>query len=246
MGSFAPGSKKQENRAHYIELIAALSALDFFHAPTRAMTDTDKRFYVAAREGTIVDWQSLPVTRDDERLARERDQFKLILSAMTIFSYALATYGSEVLALPDKDRPAWYRDDSHFGRRSGKQEEHDMALVENRTAVDLFSTFGRDFLVWLTQVADGNRRVQIVNADKLWNDSGELTDRHRLPNALASLINAPSKRMPFGDFINLMNAMTLGNRGMRASDKYLNLFYESAVAYCERNYGMSVPAEEAR
>ncbi|HYI07479.1 MAG TPA: hypothetical protein VEK57_00285 [Thermoanaerobaculia bacterium] len=246
VGSFAPGAKKQENRAHYIELVSALSALDFFRAPARAHNDTDKRYFIGARDGTAVDWQSLPVTRDDERLGRERDTFKLLLSSMTIFSYTLATYGGEVLAMSDRDRPAWYRDDLHFGRKSGRQEEHDMALTENRTAVDLFAAFSRDFLQWMTQVADGNRRVQMVNASKLWNDRGELTDRHRLPNAIASLINASSKQLPFSSFIEQMNGIHLGNRGMRASDKYLNLFYESAVGYCEKNYGMSVPAEETR
>jgi hypothetical protein len=244
VGSFAPGAQKQENRAHYIELVAALSAIDFFRAPARQANETDKRFFIAARENATVDWQSLPVTRDDQQLARERDHFKLLLSSMTIFSYTLATYGTEVLALPEQDRPSWYRDDVHFGRRGGRQEEHDMALVENRAAVEQFVEFGRDFLQWMTQIADGNGRVQIINASQLWSNNGDLADRHRHPNAIASLIVSQSKQLPFSSFIEQMNGTRLKNRGMRAADKYLNLFYESAVGYCEKNYGMSVPAEE--
>ncbi len=246
VGAFAPGAKNQENRAHYIELMAALSALDFFRAPARATSDTDRRYFISARDGMSVDWQSLPISRDDTHLTLERDRFKLLLSAMTIFSYTLATYGNEVLAMAEKDRPSWFRDDLHFGRRSGKQEEHDMSLVENRQAVDEFVKFGRDFLQWVSQIADGNRRVRIVDATKMWNDRGELTDRHRLPNAIASLIHAESKQLPFASFIDFMNELRLANRGMRASDKYLNLFYEGAVGYCEKNYGMSVPVQETR
>lgn len=245
VGSFAPGAKKQENRAHYIELVSALAAVDFFRAPSRATNDTDQRFFIAARDKMAVDWQSLPVTRDDESLAGERDAFKLLFSCMSIFSYALATYGREVLALPDKDRPSWFRDDAHFGRRSGKQEEHDMSMAENRGAIDAFSAFGGDFLQWVTQVSDGNRRVQLVDATKLWNERGELVDRHRMPKAIASMIASASKQMEFSSFIDRMNNIRLSNRSMRASDKYLNLFYEAAVEYCERNYGMNVPAEGA-
>jgi hypothetical protein len=245
VGSFAPGAKKQENRAHYIELVAGLSALDFFRAPVRQPNDTEKRYFIAAREGGSVDFQSLPVTRDEQKLAHDREAFRLVLSSMTIFSYALATYGKEVLAMPDADRPTWFRDDLHFGRRSGKQEEHDMTLGDNRAAVDLFAAFGRDFLQWVTQIADGNHRVQLVNASKLWSDRGDLTDRNSLPNAIASLIAGPSKQMPFSSFIDQLNGLRISNRGMRASDKYLNLFYESAVGYCEKNYGMTVMTEEA-
>ena len=246
VGTFAPGAKKQVNRAHYIELVSALTALDFFRAPARAANDADKRYFIAARDGSNVDWQSLPVTRDEERLGPERDAFRLLMSSMSIFSYALATYGKEVLAQPEKERPSWFRDDEHFGRRAGKQEEHDMSLAENSTAVDLFANFGRDFLQWLTQVADGNRRVHLVDASKIWNERGDLNDRHRLPNAIASLITAPSKQMDFNRFVEQMNEIHLSNRGMRASDKYLNLFYEGAVSYCESNYGMSVPATGAK
>ena len=61
------GGKAQANRSHYVELYAALAALDFAARGGERHQDAKPVFHYTAIGGSAVRWADLPIDRDSER-----------------------------------------------------------------------------------------------------------------------------------------------------------------------------------
>lgn len=85
---YAPGGEEQTNSPHYIELVAALAAIDFFTLPpfsreTRQLHYADT-FSKQSKEDRGIDWETLPVS---PFRAYERANVKAAMTSFTTFAY---------------------------------------------------------------------------------------------------------------------------------------------------------------
>ena len=138
VGDFSVGSTSQENDPHYIEIVSTLASFDFFRQPDIGDKEKDTMYFIAKRENEKLNWNSLPFSRMKKRLPVFRRRLKTRIITMTVFSYALVTYGRSVLNPADdgknKDefRQPWYHE--HFNHNKNDD------LINPRT------TNNKDFL----------------------------------------------------------------------------------------------------
>ena len=239
VGSFSPGSKTQENRAHYIELVSALAALDFFRQPEPK--EPERRYFAAARDTAVVDWKALPVTRDAERRDDLQSEVKLRLVTMTAFAYALATHGREVLDMPhDQVLEAWYN--HHFSFRRGRSEDlgKDPRSQKHREVIEAVTDYAERFLRWMAAMDDPrDHRVRLIDRAKLLaggQPDGDLLPYREHAANIGRLLHDGTGDRGFDQFRNELDGVTVSDPSMPAADRFLNLFYEAALRFTVGNY----------
>ena len=239
VGDFSPGSAKQENRPHYVELSAALSAEDFFLQPEGA--NPTGRYYIAGRRGKEVGWQSLPLAHDAEQVRPRQDLLKRRLVSMTAFAYSFLEFGYPLLATAPEDVDyAWHEE--HFYPRKGvfrRDESRDPRQPEQKAVLTAVKEYCERFLSWAAALDEGaDGPVALLNRSRLLN-GGDTVDYEKELAAIGTFLREPSKELDFNHFRNLLDQPTTLSDRLSPAGKYAGLFYEAARRFAEENYAVT-------
>jgi len=98
-GEGAVGGRDQNNPSHFIELLAALAAVDFYHEkPTRKSPPQRQTYFYAARNtAEKVEWNDLPIARNDQNIAQQQKKLQMQLVYFTTAAYAWKTFYKPLL-----------------------------------------------------------------------------------------------------------------------------------------------------
>ena len=236
VGEFSAGSSQQENRPHYVELVSALAAEDFYLQPDgEAATD---RYHIAGRRGQSLSWNELPVTRELGQVSRRAAELKRRLVSMTTFAYALVDYGYPALEMnPKQVRAAWHGD--HFDpKRSRKDPTKDPRQPEQMAVLTALRDYSMRFLRWIASMDEGpDGAVKLVRRDRLFGQGGFIGHARDL-SAIGTFLHGPSQENDFNHFRNLLDAPIELSDRLPPAAKYATLFYDAANRFAEDTYGL--------
>ena len=242
VGQFSPGSRQQENRPHYIELVGALAATDFF-ATSAPPADEPYRF-LAARDSRQVGWQDLPATRDAAAVGEQQGLLRRRLTPLAAFAYAFLDYGLPTLdekpldGVPD----AWH--DAHFYPKKflglGRDKTRDPREAKSREALGYVADYLKRYLAWLAALDDGpDGVVRLADAERFFDEKGRLRGHEASPYAIGGLLKERAQEKDFTAFLNVLNETHVGGDAMSSADTFVNLFYEAAQRFAEATYGLA-------
>lgn len=243
VGKFSTGKGDQRNNPHYIEVVTALAALDFFRANgTRKPEDQiQQKVFISQRSGEkVVEWDSFPVTRDTSRSSVLRKEFREKLIAMTVFSYSVASYGAKVLDSgqskePTYQSPYWLKEG--FKSKDGPRDNDNPEILEN------FRAFAGLHLQWLADMCSVDEQTtRLFNSSHFTED--KLRDWQKDETAIGSLVSTKQlKGLTIGDyqkdFLNNTEYVTEMKHlaAVSAAEKFVFLFSRAAEKFTGKNYG---------
>lgn len=239
VGKFGAGAAGQKNRAHYVELGAALGALDFYArgepAPAR-----DKQYFITARNGENVSWDALPAARHTHLVGEVQATVRYRLTSTAMFFYSAATYGRETLmAGAGAVRPTWFE---HFVVKKGAEDQRlDPRNAGQQEMIQRLDAFGERFLSWLRDI-NADRSVSLLKMGALLDESGRLLHWKAAP--VGQITGDGSSRLTFDKFVNdCLNdeALLKVNAGSFAADRYFNLFSLAADRFTHRHLNVQRP-----
>ena len=234
VGSFGAGAGAQKNRAHYVELGAALSALDFF-TYGKPTTSRETQYFFSARNGETVDWGALPSSRRADAVVNVQTSVKYRLVSATMFFYAASAYGSKTLKAMDGagvTPPTWFTD--HFAKKARLEPRMNPRSPDQEAMIGRLDSFGESFLHWLRDIG-GDRSVALTNMRALLDDSGALLAWRSAP--VGQLNGDGSSKLQFETFVgSCLNEPSLlkANAGAVAADRYFNLFSLAADRFTQK------------
>lgn len=252
VGDFSVGSSSQKNNPHYIEIVSGLAAFDFFSQPT-IEKKPERSYLIAKRDSDVLDWSNLPFTRNQDILSDKRDEFKELVTTMTLFSYVFVTYANS-LCNPENDPKnepefslEWYK--SNFKHKQtllskfkNKEDEIRLNLREasNKDSLNKFTKFSEDFLNWITSL-DEYSNVNLIDRSQIFNGK-EWKDPFNQPN-VGYLLKETSKKEGWTSFITKGINDTQVNKTIQenaktfsAANKLINLFYRGSNEFAKLNY----------
>jgi hypothetical protein len=227
------GGEQQTNSPHYVELVAALAAVDFFSLPP--IEANARRLHYAdtlskqPEQDRGIDWETLPV---NPFRAYERGGIKESLIAFTTFAY-LYQYLLHHRFIHEREyRTAnWY---VHNFRQ--------LPLDDQFEQLDSLHRFVSSYMRWLRELGatcqPPSEEPRLFNWNALDDSHNENTRRLNLGSLLA-LMGANPKYMSTGwDRINdLLNGITLAQPVPNsATGLFIYLLYEAVARYCRENY----------
>ncbi|HQN07562.1 MAG TPA: hypothetical protein PLL76_09100 [Thermoanaerobaculia bacterium] len=243
VGKFATGKGDQKNLPHYIEVVTALAALDFFRANERRKPDDvvpQKVFLSQRADRAKVEWDSFPVTREVAESTRLRKDFRERLISMTVFAYSLASYGNAVVqelgaSDPEVASATWLRDG--FEKNDGPR------TPANRERLKEFTDFAVTYLQWLADMClVDEATVRLFNPVHLTAD--KLRDWQKDKKAIGSLVSTRGVRqLDIGTYRkDFLEAATNLNdlkkfTAVSGAGRCLYLFSAAADAFTVSNYG---------
>lgn len=227
------GGEDQTNAPHYIELVAALAALDFFSLPqiepmTRQLHYADT-ISKQQEQDRGIDWETLPVSPSR---AHERNSIKASLLSFSTFAY-LYQYLLHQRFLNQRE----YRKANWYVRNF----EH-LTLDDEAEQLGQLYRFVSSYLKWLRELG---ATCQPPNSDPRlfnWNAlEAEHNDEIRRLNlgSLLAFIGANPKYMSSGwDRINdILNGITVAQPVPNsATGLFIYLLNEAVSQYCRENY----------
>jgi len=246
VGEFSVGSTSQSNKPHYIEIVSSLAAFDFFSQEPVTVEKKEKEtmYFIARRDSNRLDWNSLPFSRSEEKITKVRSDFKLRLATMTVFCYALVTYGRSILNAEedarnkDEFRHSWWKDNFKF-----KEDDFlNPRTARNKEYLQKVMRFAESYLAWIIDISDYDN-VQLMDKTKLaeggkWRSPVNLT-------LIGELLKETSKKRGWADnggFLQCLDDEEINNkiakdtRTFTAANRLLNLFYEGAEKFARGNY----------
>lgn len=251
VGKFGVGAKKQENLPHYIEVVSALAAFDFFDQP-EIKGETDKMWFTAVRETETLSWTDLPVTREPDKIRQKQKELKALLTNMTVFAYSFLTYGKKIINTSHKSiSDAWYRDNFRFSESDERDKEKDPRQKKSKEVLDDFEKYLSEFLFWIAAMDDSSGKVMLMDKKMLLSKEPEVSKALSLINPENEITKQnigflvknekQNKGNDFNNFkVNGLNAVEIKDKRIAdASSKFINLFYEGAKKYCEVNYNIN-------
>ncbi|HEV7587969.1 MAG TPA: hypothetical protein VGO40_07535 [Longimicrobium sp.] len=249
VGKFSHGSLRQDNRAHYIELVSALAAFDFFSQPHDPAVADPKYFY-GCREARVVDWKALLTNRDANKVAERQNEVKLALCTMTAFAYMLATEGEAVLAAPHGEvLDAWYKSNFRLDPRRAEDAGRNPREAKQRASIEMVEIFGRKFLAWIASLDEDSGEVRLIDRHKLFADTGE-PDENGAARLLApreheavigEFVKGTQRGKRLEDFLRILREVQVEASSMSPANRWINLFYEAAREFCATAYNIPLP-----
>jgi len=222
VGTFSTGSQSQKNRAHYIELVSTLASLDFYRRPLPP-DSSEPQYFAAARKNALVDWESLPVSSELERIQEIQADVKRRLVAFATFAYAWRGYLSSVRGSSRAEQRAlpWLRE--HFAGDAGSDSVEPAAI----------SAFCDRYLQWVSEVDEPS--THLIDRSKVWTDdkSEKLAVPAEYPRSIASLTKGTSDARTIDDFVTGLNGVTLGGLNLAPGERMVNLLYLASLAFCD-------------
>lgn len=221
-----PGGDEQKNNAHYAELVAALSARDFFSLP-KINQDTRHLHYT---DGEVFTWATMPAAS-----AEGQKEIKQKLLAFTTVAYLY----HHVLHRDCKNerwysKQAWYVD--NFVKRGG------LTLANQGETLSALDSFLGSYLEWLKMVGDPIKddkpapfnwsALQAVG-DQALTHLGRLTEPE-------TNTPPPYEGTAYGRIMELVNRLRLSYGGnSHPVGVLIYLLGEAATRFCVENYKLS-------
>lgn len=247
VGSFGVGSARQNNMPHYIEMVSALAAFDFY---SQQFTDEipAKGIYTASRVNDNVSWDQLPYSRVKESLRQKKDEFIARTTNMTVFSYAFLTYGQKILNTHHKDiLDTWYKE--HF--KFNIKDEKDKLQDPRNSVIEELISFIKKYLFWVCAIDDASGKVKLINRSMITSDELKTTDvlgfklenpddpknRFNIGNILKE---NTSKNFDFNQFKKIgLDDIEFNDKSVNdAFSVMANIFYKGCVKFNELNYNI--------
>lgn len=246
VGNFHFGSTSQENKPHYIEIVSTLASFDFFNQPPVEKHDNKTMYFIAKRDTAKVNWSSFPYSRKEEDIHSVQNEFKTRITTMTVFCYALVTYIKSMLN-PDHDnknkpefKHPWY---DHFKHSQSNNDYVNPRTVRNKEALEKHIAFAEDYLTWISDISDYDNvelidKSKISDGERRWKNPVNLT-------LIGEILKETSKKKGWADkegFLQALNDDTINKnikkntQSMSASNRLINLLYESAEKFAKTNY----------
>lgn len=246
VGTFSAGSSRQENRPHYIELVSALTALDFWSASYRG--DRGAQAFMAARSTETIDWSTLPISRDSSKITPLQGNLRHWMICFTAFAYTLATYGKEKLSegLSGEDpTDAWWKENFADGQKKGRAAEASPTAPGQLAIIEGVVDFGLQYLRWLDGMSESSV-ADLIDTSKILDDrewsAKEPVPRQQRPAALGSIAGSDDPPL-FDTFVPFLLAQEKMDRGWRAADKFVNLFALAAAAFVDSKLNVPAPSD---
>ena len=210
-----PGNNGQKNKAHFVELAAALSIVDFLGIDDQNLITTNGRAVnPSCKEfGILSDTDNLTFSDLDEITL---NQFARNLSQLYLFNRFLKEHY-----------------ESSVGKQPWSQESPvlDMSLIKNSSISTPLHGVLEDFDTWLDEMASNSRSftpfVKNTDIDKCI--------RGRSTNMKRSKIN---RKMDFSYFDSELNRLTSKSKYNSSESKLLKLFYVVADKILKEKYGL--------
>ena len=246
-GEFAPGKQEQRNSPHYVEIVTAVAAFDFFRENEERGGERPKRtVFYAGRKGDVVDWNSFPLTRDPgPRRQRLLDEFKLRLITSTVLAYSYSTYGMFVLGNPDHDEAkhaAWY---NQMFPRDVSGSDRDPRSASNRAALKTFDEFFRGYLHWIYRVSTPiEPQVRLINTDNLVDANGELFDWRKYPEKIGNLVSDEfdkQKDLKMQQYVStFLNKSSVKDRDMKTGvQNFVQVLFAASDKFTKDTYAVA-------
>jgi hypothetical protein len=150
----ALGGPEQKNAPHFIELYAALAAIDFFAG--KLGPDGNTQYFMTAREATNrLKWADLPDGNNGDTVRSRIGQLaRFAFTYISVYYPALKNIANRS---SDAFRATWY---VNFFERTGTQ------IDEAIRRLDSVVEYSKDFLLWLTNI-QGNcsdqEKIELIN-----------------------------------------------------------------------------------
>ena len=170
---YAPGGPEQKNPSHFVELLTALAALDFFETPGAVQGSCYAGSNGASDEEACLEWRDLPLARLD------REKVRLGLLRFFLTGAVHLGFAGPLVRLPDIDR-APYRVPWYWERFASKGDR--LNTEESQAGLEFLDKFFRDHhFPWWTEV-HGHTAVRLFNRAAL--NGGKDVRLDRLTNLL--------------------------------------------------------------
>jgi hypothetical protein len=142
--SFEPGDETQVNTPHYVELVTALAAADFFNNSTNDVRQQDLHFAndVVVGDGQTsegVMWHTLPISRQKHQDVKR----KLVSFVTTLYFYKNFLHRTITNSVDYQSAP-WYRDNFR----------PPLTLTSQRDQLNTLFDFSTSFLTWLRSIGN--------------------------------------------------------------------------------------------
>jgi hypothetical protein len=237
------GGPGQENPNHFVELLAALAAVEFFRNPVT----TKACYYAGPRQNdepergdeNMLDWVDLPLRSDRQWLQARLLQFYLAGAAHLGFFHPLfRDYNLD-------QRPyhvPWYQD-----RITSRR--HSLYTADNQRALQALTQFFAHFhYVWWSQIhaRDGNARLFNRAALRPGSDGSMEPQLDHLGNLLWPDRPGEASLDRFDGFFTDTVLVERSKGGEEGAAAYFSLVAHAAIRYIEREYRMPVSKEVSR
>jgi hypothetical protein len=244
MVPFAPGGREQANPPHFVEFLAALSALGFYVRRAEKEESNGACYYSGPRQevepqagsANILDWAGLPLAGLQMGAVR-RDLLSAFVAGVAHLGFFQELLGGRDLDSQPYCVP-WYYD------RFTRQKES-LTTPGNREALERLTRYFRVHLFpWWDQVLEPEN-VRLFNKRSIRiDDRNDLrVDLRHLANLLSS--DDPS-RMTMDAMDRFFTDMVLVPKGMAAGNgvgAYLTLLAQAADRFVDREYVKQLAAE---
>jgi Tubulin like len=221
--NYAAGGPEQRNPSHFVELIAATAAIEFFHDPSALLGS----YYSASGDGdqAVLEWRDLPLARLDRNRVRDTLlRFVLVGAVHTGFCRPLLR--QEDLPL----RP--YRIPWYWERFASKGES--LLTEDNQRALDALDDFFQKFHIPWWEQLHRHETVRLLNRAALTEEGGVRLDR--LANLLWPDRSGKSDPEAVDAFYTAMVQVPKNLGGQSGAGSYLALLAHAADRFIASHY----------
>jgi hypothetical protein len=250
VGNFSTGRLEQKNKPHYIELITALAAFNFFGLDTNGTAK--ERFYYAGNkeEATGVTWKSLPIYNDDGYYSQSDFSLGHLLKQEVVtfaaFSMVMSTYGKSFIGNLDHEANGtpWFRQNFDCDpKKSADDAKNPRNGISKERLMAMFS-YCQHYLNWLWHISQEDRvklfesRASAIGKSNSPDDFDEIeiTDVEKEKLKFGCLLAAKQDNKGFTDFVNILNNNLKVKSDKSPHNKLMGLFYAAASIFCNNNY----------
>ncbi len=197
---YAPGGPDQKNPSHFVELLTALAALDFFETPGAVQGSVYSGSNGTGEDEASLEWRDLPLVRPD------REGVRVGLLRFFLAGAVHLGFTGPLVRLPDIERSP-YRVPWYWERFASKGDR--LSTEESQASLDFLDRFFRDHhFPWWSDL-HGHNAVRLFNraalnggkdirldrlANLLWPDRAGESDPDAIDAFYTEMMNVPRKQ----------------------------------------------------
>ncbi len=237
---YCPGGPEQANPAHFVDLLAALAALEFLQLPQERLRGKIGCAFAGPRQDTdlpekkksLIDWLDLPLMHlKRQAICESLLRFFLVGAVHLGFGVPLMEFGHGAVDRRPYCVP-WYLD--RFRRRSLRTEDNAAAI---KKLADFFEIY---HFPWWSQIVnlENSTDVRMFNRTPFRaGQAGKVSiDLARLANLVWPDLSAGAKPDPLDDFFTAMVKVPKEKGGAGGAPDYLAVLAHAGNRYIERVY----------
>lgn len=223
----APGGQGQLNAPHYIEMIAALAASDFFASGSIDINTKELHFADSLHNHSDlgVSWETLPAHPLRSSL---REGWKKQLTVFTTFAFFYKNFLHEEFLNNGAYRPTtWY-----------KNNFRQLSLDGQEAGLNNLYEFSNDYLKWLYQIGiNSGERNRLFRWDRLQEENEQLQADY-IGSLLGGGASEPRySKDGYNQILSQLDAIRLDQVGTNSPvGLFIYLLYQAVTKFCEKNY----------